>query len=77
MRIHSRQLPSKFVEILRNEPESGMGYQIVTVVTTGGRRYDRVMIVDGTDIASVDGQSEIPFDANEVERIIVTHDKKI
>ena len=54
--------------------ETGMGYQIASVVLKDGRRFDRVVIV-GRNITQVKDIEGIPFTAEQIEQIIVTHDK--
>ena len=65
-------LGDQWARDLISQPESGMGYQIVTVLLRDGRRFEKVAIVGGT-IASVDGYSDVPFDESDIEKILVTH----
>ena len=51
-----------------------MGYQIVSVYLKDGRRFDHVVIVGGT-ISSIKGDSIIPFQESDIDKIVVTHDK--
>jgi hypothetical protein len=55
-------------------PESGMGYQIVTVRLKDGRNFERVIIVEGrlTDHA---GLWTPPFSQEDIADIAVTHDR--
>lgn len=54
--------------------ESGMGYQIASILLKDGRQFDRVVIV-GRNITQIKDVEGIPFTEKEIEKIIVTHDK--
>ncbi len=69
-----RQLPEEFAKQLLSSPETGMGYQIATVTLNDGRKFERVCIVEGY-LASIEGDNYMPFEASEVQSILVTHDK--
>jgi len=56
------------------QPETGMGYQIVSIFLRDGRRFDRVTVVGGI-ITEVNGQKQIPFEEEEIADIKVTHGK--
>jgi hypothetical protein len=77
MLIQSKSLPDKFVGYLKKQPETGMGYQIVTIFTKEGKCYERVHILNANEIATVDGNTDIPFNPNDIIEVIVTHDKTI
>lgn len=68
------ELSAKWVAELIDKPETGMGYQIVSVVLTDGRRFDQVGVIDGW-ITGIRGLDDIPFTADEIAQIILTHDK--
>lgn len=68
------QLSEKWSKRLLEEPETGMGYQIVSVILRNGKKYDQV-IVDSGYITRVHGFREIPFNEEEIEQMIVTHEK--
>jgi hypothetical protein len=68
------ELSAKWVAELIDKPETGMGYQIVSVVLTDGRRFDQVGVIDGR-ITGIRGLDDIPFTADEIAQIILTHDK--
>ena len=51
-----------------------MGYQIASVVLKDGRQFDRVAIVGGI-IGQIKDIEGIPFTEDEIDQIIVTHDK--
>jgi hypothetical protein len=55
-------------------PETGMGYQVVSVILNDGRKFDQV-VVDSGYLTRVRGYKEIPFAESEIAEIKVTHDK--
>lgn len=65
-------LSERWAPRLIGQPETGMGYQIATVVLRDGRRFERVTIVGGV-ITKVDGIEGIPFTESEISDIVVTH----
>lgn len=68
------QLSSKWGPRLVSQPETGLGYQIATIVLKSGQRYDQALIESGT-ITRLRGLSEIPFKEEDIADIVVTHDK--
>lgn len=67
-------LSNKWGPKLVAQGETGMGYQIATVVLKDGRRFDRVVIVGGI-IGQIKDIEGIPFTEEQIEEILVTHDK--
>lgn len=67
-------LSNKWEPKLVAQGETGMGYQIATVVLKDGRRFDRVVIV-GAHITQIKDIEGIPFSEDQINEIIVTHDK--
>jgi hypothetical protein len=67
-------LSGKWASKLAAEPETGMGYQIASIVLKDGKRFDWVVVVDG-NVTRVRGVEGIPFSEDQIEQIIVTHDK--
>ena len=67
-------LPDKWGPRLAAQPETGMGYQVATVVLKDGTRWEQVVIESGV-ITLVRGQVTIPFAANDIADIVVTHAK--
>jgi hypothetical protein len=67
-------LNDKWGPMLVAQGETGMGYQVASIVLKDGRRFDRVVIVGRyiTQIKDIDG---IPFSEDQIDQIIVTHDK--
>jgi hypothetical protein len=68
------KLSHKWAQILRDQSETGMGYQICTVTLRDGRHVERVIIVGGT-LTEVAGDKNIPFTDHEIVDIRVTHGK--
>ena len=68
------RLSKKWMDFLLTQPETGMGYQVVSVLLHDGRRFDRVPIVDSA-IRRIKGREDIPFTEADIKEIIVTHDK--
>ena len=54
--------------------ETGMGYQVVSVILQDGRKFDQVVIVSEY-ITKVRGYKDIPFQESDIIEIKVTHDK--
>lgn len=69
-----KDLSPKWASLLASEPETGMGYQIVSVVLEDGRRFDQVVVIEGR-VSQVRGHREIPFDSDQIASLVVTHDK--
>ncbi|MFO1406610.1 MAG: hypothetical protein U1F08_03645 [Steroidobacteraceae bacterium] len=68
------QLSDRWGPRLRSQPETGMGYQVVSVVLVSGRRYEQVLVEAGV-ITLVRGHASIPFREDEIADIVVTHDR--
>jgi hypothetical protein len=67
-------LSQKWAKELASKPETGMGYQIVSVVLKDGKRFDQVAVVEGR-ITELRGRTDIPFAEDDIAEIILTHDK--
>jgi hypothetical protein len=67
------QLSDKWGPVLARQPETGMGYQIGTVVLRDGPRFNDVLIQQGL-ITRIKGLTVIPFSESEIIDIIVTSD---
>ena len=76
MNIRSSTLPDQFAAQLQKSPETGMGYQIVTVYLSNGQKYERVRVANGKIIFCVAGYGDIPFDAWDIQQIVLTHDSR-
>ena len=59
---------------LSSLPETGMGYQVVSVLLTDGRKFDQV-VIDSGYITRSRGYEEVPFVGSEIAEIRITHDK--
>jgi len=68
------ELSPNWAKMLAKNPETGMGFQIVTIVLKDGSQFDQVAVVEGC-ITQIRGRNDIPFTEDEIQRIIVTHDK--
>jgi hypothetical protein len=56
------------------KPETGMSYQVVSVLLKDGRRFDQVAVVEG-HITEIRGRKDIPFTEDQIAQIVLTHDK--
>ena len=69
-------LSSKWVGYLRDKPESGMTYQILTVVLHDGRCFERVPYVEGRiNLNGIHGFWKVPFEVDDISSIVVSHDR--
>ncbi|HQG80936.1 MAG TPA: hypothetical protein PLC37_07945 [Smithellaceae bacterium] len=68
------ELTDKWIDCLVAQPETGMGYHVVSVILCNGKRYDQVVVNSGY-ITQVKGYDNVPFHVDEIKEIIVTHDK--
>jgi hypothetical protein len=67
-------LSKKWASELVSKPETGMGYQIVSIILKDGRKFDQVAVVEG-HITEIRGRKDVPFAEDEIDHIILTHDK--
>jgi len=65
-------IPSESLDHLRQNKETGIGYQIVSVELKDGRRFDQVIASEGC-IIQVRGYDDIPFAPHEVAFVAVSH----
>lgn len=68
------RLSSKWADFLKNQPESGMGFQVGKVILKDGRTFGHVVIVEG-NVTLVDGGKAIPFSDDDIDKITLTHEK--
>ena len=68
------ELPDKWAPCLLKQGETGMGYQTAAITLRDGSVIEDVLIVGGT-ITEVRGYNTIPFSAEDISEIIVTHRK--
>jgi len=69
-----KELPKKWAPFLNSQPETGMGFWVVTVKTNSGMVYERV-VIDSGFVTALHGYDVIPFDPSDISEIKVTHDK--
>jgi len=69
---HLVPIPSRFVDQLKIERETGPGYQVVSLKLKDGRFFDQVVTSEG-HIIEVQGHTEIPFVSEEIVSIKVNH----
>ena len=62
----------KTVEEMKLQRETGLGYQVVSVMLKDGRRFDQVVTSEGC-IIQVRGHAEVPFTCHEVASLTVNH----
>jgi predicted fused transcriptional regulator/phosphomethylpyrimidine kinase len=67
-------LSGKRASELASKPETGMGYQVVSVILKNGEKFDQVAVVEGR-ITEIRGRKDIPFTEEQIAQIILTHDK--
>ena len=67
-------LSKKWAKELISKPETGMGYQIVSIILHNGVRYDQV-VIDSGFITLIPNFDRIPFEEKDIAQIILTHDK--
>jgi hypothetical protein len=68
-------LPEHWCKFLRDQPETGMDYQVVAVTLRDGRVIEDVAIVHHSLVSQVRGHTDIPFDPANITAIEVTHRK--
>jgi hypothetical protein len=64
------QIPSRFVDHPKQNDETGIGYQVVSVELKDGRSFDQVATSEGC-IIELRGYKEIPFAAEDVASVSV------
>lgn len=68
------RLSAKWAKELVSQPETGMGFQVVSVWLKDGRCFDQVLVVEGC-ITRIKGLERIPFTEDQIDKIVVTHDR--
>ena len=69
-------LPEKWSGLLKNQPESGMGYQICKATISDGRTFD-VAIIECRIVGMVRGYTGIPFQLGEISNLEVIPDWRL
>lgn len=67
-------LSPKWISELAPQPETGMGYQVISIILKDGTRIDQAVVVEGR-ITEIRGCRDIPFTEHQIAQIIVAHDK--
>ena len=70
-----KELPQKWSDFLRGQPETGMGYQVISVTLNDGRSIEDIAVVESHIISEVRGQIDVSFDPNDITAVQVTHRK--
>jgi hypothetical protein len=65
-------IPNDFVDELKKDKETGLGYQVVSVKLKDGSCFDQVATSEG-HVIEVRGHDEIPFTPAEVAAVKVNH----
>ena len=68
------KLDDQWIEKIVNQPETGMGYHVVSVVLNDGITIKQVLVNEGY-ITRVKGFTGIPFKLDDIREIHVTHEK--
>jgi len=68
------KLSDKWGPTLVSQPETGMGYQVASIILKNGSRYDQALIEAGC-VTRIRGRKGIPFSEDQIAEIVVTHDK--
>jgi hypothetical protein len=67
-------IPEACREELKQDGDTGMGYQIVSVMLKDGRNFDQVVASEGC-IIQVRGYHTIPFKPEDVASVSVNHQR--
>jgi hypothetical protein len=65
-------IPPETATDLKQQRETGLGYQVVSVQLKDGRSFDQVVASEGC-IITVRGYTEVPFGLEEVATVKVNH----
>ena len=57
------------------KPETGMGYQVVSVTLRDGREIEDVAIIQSSIIGEVRGHQDVPFESDDITNLELTHRK--
>jgi hypothetical protein len=66
------QIPNGFVDPLKRDTETGVGYQVVSVELRDDRSFEQVSASEGC-IIEVRSYMEIPFAADDIALVTVNH----
>ena len=70
-----KTLPKVWSEFLAKKPETGMGYQVVSITLRDGRKIEDVAIIQSSEIGEVRGHADVPFETDDITGIELTHRK--
>lgn len=65
-------IPKHLAEPLKQDVETGIGYQVISVELKNGRSFDQVLASEGC-IIEVRKYKEIPFGSDDIASVKVTH----
>jgi hypothetical protein len=65
-------IPPETATDLKQQRQTGLGYQVVSVQLKDGRSFDQVVVSEGC-IITVRGYAEVPFQLDEVATVKVNH----
>lgn len=68
------KLPARLLVKLAAMPETGMGYQVVSIVLEDGTRYVQAVIIEG-EVTELRGLKTIPFTSEQIADVVLTHEK--
>ena len=68
-----KTLPRVWSEFLAKKPETGMGYQVVSVSLRDGRKIEDVAIIQSSEIGEIRGYADIPFEPDDIVGMELTH----
>lgn len=69
-------IPLVWLDYLKKQPETGMGYQVVSVQLKDGRKFRQVVAQDGF-FTQVRGYRDMPFtDPEDVAAVEVNHKRR-
>jgi cytochrome oxidase assembly protein ShyY1 len=70
----TRSLKGDLPSFLGQQPETGMGYWVITAVLKDGRRYDQVLVNSGY-VTQAKNHRDLSFTEHDIDHSIVTHEK--
>ena len=65
-------IPRDYVDSLKRDKETGIGYQIVSVKLKDGRFFEQAVVSEGC-IIQVRGYTDVPFAPEELASVSVNH----
>ena len=72
----SLRLSDRWASILLNQPETGMGYQVIRLTLLDGRQFDGVTVVDGV-VTGLPPSVAAGLTADDIAEIVVTHSRAV